>query len=412
MTTYRATANEREKVKCRLSVVQKKLRTLTASLVVLKDLQRRGTEDPDQHSSLPSAAPQEKSTSPSAPPGEEITSRRDSVWQSDHLTSGTPELLQIAYDKSGVFGRHILVTRAILSAGEMLLLEFPTTKLEMGHTVAGCPEQSDEWLLTHALLAQGKRHQWSLSYVRDERGEIEKSPAVSWLAAELGCSEHDVLAVFRTVANNAFSLDSAVLRIKYGAAFYTEAALLNHSCAPNCHSRRMGGVMAIFSSRAIDAGEELTHSYIPHDVLLAPEPVRAAHLHFRCECSRCCHERADPRIAAAYAALHFPPSHASTPPGKAVGEFKVACVMADAKVFRLEECEHTLTAGDRCLQSNAEFLTAHPIAALEIAVPYLQVRQHICLPPPPSQYRNSYPLNITNLDMHLCRCCGTSRTLT
>ena len=56
--------------------------------------------------------------------------------------------------------------------------------------------------------------------------------------------------------------------------------------------------MAVFSARAIRAGEEVTHTYIPHDVLLAPEPVRAAHLHFKCECARCVMERADPRVAA------------------------------------------------------------------------------------------------------------------
>lgn len=54
-----------------------------------------------------------------------------------------------------------------------------------------------------------------------------------------------------------------VLRIKYGAAFFAEAALLNHACAPNCQSRRMGGNMAIFSTRPIRAGEELTHSVLP-----------------------------------------------------------------------------------------------------------------------------------------------------
>jgi len=269
--------------------LQRKQSTLTATLAVTRDLQ-----PPDASAAPQGGAPGGVHTVHSAVPSPSFpTTGTDcaDIWPS-LLANGPPGLLQVACDQCGVFGRHVVAARAIPAAGEMVLLEEPLAVLKPGAAVAGCPEQSDEWLLTHALLAQGKRAQWTRAYVTDRRAEsIEQSAALPWLASHFQCPEHDVLAVFRAVANNAFSLDTAVLRIKYGAAFFAEAALLNHSCAPNCHSRRMGGNMAVFTCRPVAAGEELSHSYIPHDLLLAPEPVRAAHLHFRCECARCCRER-------------------------------------------------------------------------------------------------------------------------
>ena len=212
---------------------RKKSRLLTASLTVLRDLNALTA-----HSPLAEDAACAPSSGTEAAPSHDRPVR--------HLSSGVPGLLRVELDPTGVFGRYIVAERAI-RAGEMLLLEEPLVLLKPGHAVDGCPEQSDEWLLTFALLEMGKRREWAGAYVTDKRAEsIERSPAVPWLAARFGCSEHDVLTVFRAVANNAFSLDSAVMRIKYGAAFYAEAALLNHSCQPNCHSRRMGGNMAIF----------------------------------------------------------------------------------------------------------------------------------------------------------------------
>ena len=45
--------------------------------------------------------------------------------------------------------------------------------------------------------------------------------------------------------------------------------------------------MALFATRAIRAGEELTHSYLPLAVLARPAAHRQPHLHFACSCVRC-----------------------------------------------------------------------------------------------------------------------------
>jgi hypothetical protein len=89
-----------------------------------------------------------------------------------------------------------------------------------------------------------------------------------------------VLAIFRAVANNAFALDTFVLRIKYAAAFYELAAYFNHSCDPNCLSLRMGGNMAIFAARDIKKGEEMCHSYVPVHLLLPGSLVNFISPHF------------------------------------------------------------------------------------------------------------------------------------
>ena len=45
--------------------------------------------------------------------------------------------------------------------------------------------------------------------------------------------------------------------------------------------------MALFATRAIREGDELTHSYLPLAVLARPAAHRQPHLHFACSCARC-----------------------------------------------------------------------------------------------------------------------------
>ena len=61
----------------------------------------------------------------------------------------------------------------------------------------------------------------------------------------------------------------------------------------------------------------------------------------------------DAMTATAYAKLQFPSSHATSMQGQSVAAFKMACVMADAKVAHADESEAILSAGDRCLECQA-----------------------------------------------------------
>jgi len=73
-----------------------------------------------------------------------------------------------------------------------------------------------------------------------------------------------------------------------GAGCYPRAALLNHSCAPNCCLHYSGTVLRIRTIRAVDEGEELCHSFAD---LAAPRQVRQAYLRntygFECRCEGC-----------------------------------------------------------------------------------------------------------------------------
>ncbi|KAJ1493044.1 hypothetical protein T484DRAFT_1769569 [Baffinella frigidus] len=133
-------------------------------------------------------------------------------------------------ESAGWDGRHAVLTRAVHSPGELLLFEAPLAVIKPDFSFDGAfPSSGDEvrdnaWQLTHELLAAGKRGAWARAgYVVEAKGaEVESPAAVAWLANKFKCSAEDVLDVFRAVGNNAFSLDTAVLRIKYGAAFFAQ----------------------------------------------------------------------------------------------------------------------------------------------------------------------------------------------
>ncbi|KAL7467745.1 hypothetical protein ACHAXS_007983 [Conticribra weissflogii] len=96
--------------------------------------------------------------------------------------------------------------------------------------------------------------------------------------------------------NNFGIVDS--LHSPFGEGVYPCAALLNHSCAPNCIIRYQLGlnvgtkyqspILQIVACRNIAKGEELTHSYV--DLALPTEERRARLMDthgFECNCKRC-----------------------------------------------------------------------------------------------------------------------------
>ena len=92
-----------------------------------------------------------------------------------------------------------------------------------------------------------------------------------------------------------------VFSVPIGLASYPCAALLNHSCIPNCILRyKLGApfhnradrfhqpILQVIASRDVSAGEELCHSYVD---LLLPPMERSKSLfemrQFICDCTRC-----------------------------------------------------------------------------------------------------------------------------
>lgn len=109
----------------------------------------------------------------------------------------------------------------------------------------------------------------------------------TWTAKET----RDTMQVFQ--ANN-FAIVNT-LHETIGEGIFPHAALLNHSCDPNCllrfnsHSKKSKKtVLEIVALRNIDEGEELTHSYVD---LVENTETRQRRLHdthgFICKCQRC-----------------------------------------------------------------------------------------------------------------------------
>eukprot|EP00035_Acanthoeca_spectabilis_P002312 m.86869 g.86869 ORF g.86869 m.86869 type:complete len:551 (+) comp11499_c0_seq1:223-1875(+) len=182
-----------------------------------------------------------------------------------------------------------------------------------------------------------------------------------------GMAEAGLIQLHRVVCGNAFGLHTPVLGVEYGAAFYTTASRFNHSCDPNCLSIRLGGTFALFALKGIEAGDELTHSYLPLPLVIRPQPERAAHLHFPCACPRCLATLASSPAAATRS---WPPEFETSPAGKAVAAFRLATGagqelgISPAAVLELG-CD-AVTAAAPVLGSGA-----HPFATLDLCLLYL-----------------------------------------
>ena len=116
--------------------------------------------------------------------------------------------------------------------------------------------------------------------------------------------------------------------------------------------------MALFATRAIRAGDELTHSYLPLAVLARPAAHRQPHLHFACSCARCKAEaeeaeveeaRAKETVAAVAAEEHL--------------AFHVSCAAGD--------WANAISEGEAVLRQARPLLASSPHAALDFTHAYL-----------------------------------------
>ena len=73
-----------------------------------------------------------------------------------------------------------------------------------------------------------------------------------------------------------------------GRGVYLDAALFNHSCAPNCSVTAGALLLEVVVDEAVAAGEELCISYCEtQQPLAARNRLLRTHYHFECACERC-----------------------------------------------------------------------------------------------------------------------------
>jgi hypothetical protein len=147
---------------------------------------------------------------------------------------GGGALFAVIHEETNARGPRRCVALRDIAAGTCISFEEPLAVAPPGmfeQIQEPAPEEIalDEWLLTFVLLGQGKRRAWSKHYVQNAVPKLEAKAPIEWLSKRFACSESDVLAVFRAVCNNAFSLDTTTLKVKYGCAIYEKGSFFNHS---------------------------------------------------------------------------------------------------------------------------------------------------------------------------------------
>lgn len=99
------------------------------------------------------------------------------------------------------------------------------------------------------------------------------------------------------VANGFSWVNSAKVEISqrpqdHGFGVWTQSAVMNHSCVPNCLYGFVGNVLSVRTARDLEPGDEVTVSYLsPHDSL-AERDAKLLRRGFRCECELCIRQRA------------------------------------------------------------------------------------------------------------------------
>lgn len=149
-----------------------------------------------------------------------------------------------------------------------------------------------EWKLVEKLLAIGKREEWTKQFSCDADvspvvSSVTSQSLVAELLGKLSVEKRTATLLFECVSSNAFAVETPLLEMSQGSAFYEVSSAFNHSCDPNCVSINIGVQKVFYCCRTTKAGEELCHSYIPLHQLLLPQCHRQHFLHFTCQCSRC-----------------------------------------------------------------------------------------------------------------------------
>ena len=100
-----------------------------------------------------------------------------------------------------------------------------------------------------------------------------------------------IVALAAGINSNAYGISdpNGGRTLNVGFGHFPFAAMLNHSCDPNCaFAGTVGGALTIRAIKPIVAGEELCFSYIdPYQDVVARREELESTKHFVCECTRC-----------------------------------------------------------------------------------------------------------------------------
>ena len=128
-----------------------------------------------------------------------------------------------------------------------------------------------------------------------EASEVSDDASISAAACALegflppGATASDFASLLRRLRANAFMISDDAAGQTIGAGCYPRAAVLNHSCAPNCVlTCGLGAELRVRTYCAVPAGTELVHSYVDLTrATAARQRVLHAAYAFDCVCNRC-----------------------------------------------------------------------------------------------------------------------------
>eukprot|EP00727_Mastigamoeba_balamuthi_P001072 m51a1_g10962 putative set and mynd domain-containing protein 3 (291) ;mRNA; f:221237-222840 len=155
-------------------------------------------------------------------------------------------------------GRCCLATRDI-SPGELLPVQIPPLLL-YGMSVARLGKSQTRWADVEALRP-GKDFGDSIGAERAERYLAMSVMAYELCGESLRVPPHEMTTLLSKLETNAFNISDGDLR-PIGVGLYPSAALINHSCAPNCCTVFEGSEVFVRCVAPIRAGEELTVAYV------------------------------------------------------------------------------------------------------------------------------------------------------
>jgi hypothetical protein len=147
-------------------------------------------------------------------------------------------------------------------------------------------------LESHEIISCGSTHVELMSQDINPASIDTATDNLIQYVSDLSGKPYQVVLKYRKImqANNFGIFDEMMNCI--GEGVYPQAAILNHSCNPNCIVRYKygshGPILELITIRDVSLGEELSHSYV--DCAL-PKHRRIEHLNriygFRCDCFSC-----------------------------------------------------------------------------------------------------------------------------